>query len=453
VTTARKPHATVQTQSDSVLSYRSKRLCLIIALAAVSRLVLATTLPPQPTWPDGRRYNSIAQHVLRHGAYPTDEHRSSPLHPLVLSVLYAASGSRGVVARIFFALLGTYTCFIVYKLSRLVFNETISWCACLLLAIYPLHIYSSCLYECPQALFILLLLLGTYNLLYAHTKRDSTIRWGAAGLAFGFAALAIPTILTAMPFIAVYLLSTQPLAFRHRLFRVVLLGASCTCIVLTWSVYRLSSTGSFQLVSGAAAEHLFKGNCRLAWRMGKADIADRYHNESPPPEDAKAFAEYEQIQRQACSFPPGPDRDRVYRDAVLSFFRDAPGEAVSLLGRKAVLYWWPYAQTVTRHGMNCRQTRIVQFVSYVPIAVLALIGILTGTSSFRGFNLLLVIIITQWLTYSALLVNTRYRLHVDAFLIVLAAPVLALLLRRFLLLVRRSRPQAGADAPGAEGSS
>ena len=399
-------------------------LLAVIALAAGLRITFALSLPSHPIWPDGHRYNRVAEHILSEGQYPFNESKSAPINALVLAAVYSLVGFNGTAARIVIAIFGTLTCGVLYSIGKKLFGRKAGIIASLMLAVYPLHVYMSSMYEYPQTTFILLLCLAVHQLVSLSQRPNAWYRCAYSGVLLGLAAMTVPTILTAAPFIAIWLLFVGRDAWSRGVMNVMIFAVSCFFVVLSWSAYLYINTGIFRVGSGVGAEALFKGNCSLAWQIGKADIADRYEIEGVPPEHRKAYDEYQSVMQRARSFPAGEARNAVYRDAVKSFFIERPAEAGLLLLRKAVLYWCPYAMTVTRSSHNNNLTKAVQIVSFVPILFLACISVFLQR---RKTSLLMptyLIVLSQWVTYSIYIVTARYRSHVDVFLILLAAPVI-----------------------------
>jgi hypothetical protein len=169
---------------------------------------------------------------------------------------------------------------------------------------------------------------------------------------------------------------------------------------------------------------LFNGNCSLAWPIGKADIADIYEKEGVPAEYKDAYEEYQAVMERAHSFPAGEARNVIYLDAVKHFFVERPKEAGLLLLRKAILYWCPYPMTVTKHSHNNSLTKAVQIISFVPIFVLALVGMYLNKTRITLLMPLFIVVLSQWMTYSIFFPTCRYRSHIDVFLVALAAPVI-----------------------------
>lgn len=396
----------------------------IVFVALVGRCAVALWLPPTATFPDGHRYNRIASNILANGVYPESEEESAPLHPLLLAVLYSAAGENVPAARLMIAVLGSLTCYVMFKLGKVLFDPVVGLVAAALLAVYPLHVFTSALFEYPTCLFILLLNCTILLALGVRSNPRSWARWILTGMVLGLAALAVPTALTAAPFIALWLLRSCPIKYKARLTGVTLLILGCLSTVLPWSLYWYALTGHAQLITGGTAENFFKGNCPLAWDLGKADIADVYAEEGAPPEQRAAYNDYLQVESRARAWPAGPRRDKVYYDAVKAYYTARPREALGLLARKAAMYWLPYAKPVTKHRTDNNYTKILQFITFVPVALLALVGIWFARARWRELAIIYLVVITQWLTYSVFLVTARYRSQIDPLLILLASSVL-----------------------------
>jgi 4-amino-4-deoxy-L-arabinose transferase-like glycosyltransferase len=405
-------------------------LLVIVVMASVLRFGFAVRLPAETIWPDGDRYNKIAQNILSNKQYPAQESHSAPLLPLLLAGIYGLIGFNGTAARIVMALLGTLTCLVVYGIGKQLFGTKSGIIASLVLAFYPFHAYLSSIYEYPQTIFIFILCLAVYELISSFQTPSSSVKLIFSGLFFGLSVLTVPTIVTVLPFIAMWLLFYGRKTWRNRVLQVCIFSISCVTIVFLWSAYIYAGTGKFQLGSGAGAEALFKGNCSLSWQMGKADIADMYDIEGVPVEQRKAYEEYQSVEKQARQFPAGPERDSVYNNAVKRFFTERPKEAGLLLLRKAVLYWCPYAMTVTRSSHNNNLTKVIQIISFSPIFILALFSIYLQKSKLSLLMPIYIIVVLQWLTYTVYIINARYRAQVDVFLIVLAAPVIVSIVTR-----------------------
>mgnify|MGYP005652698309 CR=1 FL=1 len=421
----------------SMLSpFRSQKVLVpMLLLAAVLRLGLAVALKPEPIWPDGKRYNAIAEHILTKGHFPVFGHRSAPLHPLVITGVYAIFGHNGTVARVFFGILGTLTCWLAYILTRDLFGRSSGVVAMALLSVYPLHVYLSASYEYPQALFAFLLTGLMLVLVRLQADPSGWSRWVLGGLLLALAALAIPTILTAAPLIGLLLWYQGRKRWLVRAGKVAGMGATCLLVVLCWSWHWYQVSGQKQLIGGQGPEALWKGNCALAWDPRKSDVADLYTQHGVPQEKREAFEEFISVNEEAKSFPPGQQRNAVYLRAVKQRFAEHPGEQAALLGYKALMFWFPYALTTTNpwtDSIFTIFTQVLQAATFLPILLLALWSTLKARRA-MGARLVIfhIVIVTQWLTYTALMVSARYRSNIDVLLIALASPVVVSLGQRF----------------------
>jgi 4-amino-4-deoxy-L-arabinose transferase-like glycosyltransferase len=337
------------------------------------------------------------------------------------------------------AFFGAITCGVLYLLGKKLFGKTVGLVAALLLAVYPLHVYMSSTYELAQPLFILLLCLTVHQLVSLSQMPSSWYKLISSGFLLGLASLTVPTILSAAPLLAIWLFFVGAQSWRRQVVRVLVFTISCSIVVLSWSAYVYAGSGNFQVGSGRGAMALFNGNCPLAWPIGKADIADIYEKEDVPAEYKDAYEEHQAVMEQAHSFPAGEARNAIYLDAVKRFFVERPKEAGLLLLRKAILYWCPYPMTVTRHSHNNSLTKAVQIISFVPILILALAGMYLNRSRIAFLLPVYIVVLSQWMTYSFFFPTCRYRAHVDAFLILLAAPLVINIERRIRQVIFRGR--------------
>ena len=423
-------------------AFRAALFAIIVCAAGV-RISVALWLPSHSLSLDGRTYNRIASQIVDSGQYPIAEYKSAPLHPLTLAALYAITGPSRTAARLLMAFIGTVTCLLLYHLGKVLFDRTVGLIACGALAVYPLHVYVSGLYEYPQSLFIFLLCADLALLLWAAKPATSSLRAVLPGVVLGMAALAVPPILTAVPFLVLWLLLKGPGNLRGRALRAGTLGLGCVSVVFAWGLYWHSRAGYVMVGSRYGAKNLFKGNCRLMWETGDPDIEDVYSVKGVPAEHLAAFSSYRAIDERAKRLPPGPQRDKVYYSAVVEWYRECPGEAVALLGRKLLGFWRPTPRLVNQHDVDSTLTKIINAISFIPILVLAPVGVVLGWNRRRELMPILAVILTQWVTYAVYHVSVRYRSNIDVLLILLSSIVIA-------ALGRKLRGRSGGMGAGAE---
>ena len=398
-----------------------RTLLIILLVAAAARTSMAFVLEGQPTFPDGVRYQTIAEHVVTHKEYPTYGTYGGPLHPLVLASLYSVLGFSMTAARVLTAVLGTITCGAVYCIGAGLFSRRAGLVAAGLLAVYPLYIFLSALFEYPETLFTLLVALSLLLLIRSSRVSRAWVYWGISGIVLGLASLSIPTSITFVPVLLIWAAVDSSAKSLGRLSKMLAFGLGVSCVVLGWAVHWQSRTGWFMVGSGNGGEALFKGNCELTWLTGEPDIEDVYGTTPPPPEHRNAWAKYKKVMDASRVFPSGPERNRVFYKAVQDWYVTHPAQAFSLLGQKIALYWAPVAKLVCKHSADNTIMRVVQKATFVPILLLAIVGAVASRRHWRDLMPLYLFIGSQWATYSLFSVSVRYRSHIDPMLIVLAA--------------------------------
>ncbi|MFO1418506.1 MAG: glycosyltransferase family 39 protein [Methylotetracoccus sp.] len=237
----------------------------LFVLAFALRCAFALWLPAAIVWPDGERYVLIAENLLAGAGFGSLEMNkiAVPTQPLLIAALLGISGHSYVAARVGFALIGALSCVLTYRLATAVFDRRVGSLAALLLAIYPLHAYSSALFEIPQGIFILLMSAALLALNTFASKRETGMLL-AAGIACGGAALSVPTVLpylAALP--AWFILVDARVGFWLRNTAVFLCGV--VLVLAPWVGRNYAAYDRFVLINAAGGENFWKANSS-AWR-------------------------------------------------------------------------------------------------------------------------------------------------------------------------------------------
>lgn len=162
--------------------------------------------PPDPDMgPDHIEYDLLAQNLALGKGFVLKDATPTTMRPpgvsFLLFPIYYAFGVNYTLARILFCLLGTFTCVVVYFISKKILNETVAVAASLLLAIDPMHFYySSHLFsEVPWALFMSLAV--WFAILFE--KENKAVYGILMGGALGMSAYIRPTALFYLPFYSI----------------------------------------------------------------------------------------------------------------------------------------------------------------------------------------------------------------------------------------------------------
>src|SRR3990172_2718634 len=201
---------------------RSKQLLALILLAAILvRLLIALYMGDQvtvlPGIHDQVSYDALARSLLAGRGYTfsknwypftpanTPTAHWSFIYPLYLAGMYSITGYHPLAARIVQGVVGgALICFLVYRIGRRVVDEDTGLVGAGLAAIYGYFVYYNVALM-TETFFIVFVLFSLYLSLELK-ERPTVTRWILLGLALGMAALFRQTILLFVPFLLLWLL-------------------------------------------------------------------------------------------------------------------------------------------------------------------------------------------------------------------------------------------------------
>ena len=201
---------------------RSKQLLTLILLAAILvRLLIALYMGDQvtvlPGIHDQVSYDALARSLLAGRGYTfsknwypftpanTPTAHWSFIYPLYLAGMYSITGYHPLAARIVQGVVGgALICLLVYLIGRHVVDEDTGLVGAGLAAIYGYFVYYNVALM-TETFFIVFVLFSLYLSLELK-ERPTVTRWILLGLALGMAALFRQTILLFVPFLLLWLL-------------------------------------------------------------------------------------------------------------------------------------------------------------------------------------------------------------------------------------------------------
>ncbi len=278
---------------------------------------------PVRVWDDGtdmESYDHIARWVLKNGWYEksTDV---SPLYPYaVLPGLYALTGTDIFRTLLMQAALDTVTVLLIYLLALRLYGRRAAVYAGLAAAVYaPFIIYQGQLLgEWALGLFVAAFVLTALGF----GEKTSLKRAAAAGLLFGLAVAAKPTVMALAP-IALFLLWWRGgRRWKAALWPagVAVAAALVAILPFTWRNYK--ATGAFHLVRGNSGIMLYMGN------NPSANGAFGY------PRGEKA----DELEARTAGMTL-QEKDKAYHRAAREFMSENPGKFARLLWRKFGLFF------------------------------------------------------------------------------------------------------------------
>lgn len=397
---------------------------LIFLIALLVRGAFAVWLPDDILWLDGQRYVRIAESLLTgHGFGSLQMNKISvPTQPLLIAAFSSVFDGSYTLVRAGFAVLGAATCVLAYRLGTLVFDRGIGIVAGLMLALYPLHAYTSALFEVPQTFFMFTVTAAFLWLFrFPDTRRKSTLF--VAGMFFGVSALSVPTVMPFFPAVLIWLMMIE----RRKSAWLPRMAAYSLGIVIAmspWVIRNYIAYERFVLVNLAGGENFWKANSATYFEHGKRAAV-------LPCESGAAGERYcvdlARVQMEAADKGLSENDAIAYADRAgwqngARYIRENPFRFLQLTGRKLIALFSPRPDAVSTASADDSGVQIlVSLLTYVPILLLGLAGILRIRHQWRHLFPVYAYLSTLIGLYSVFVPTIRYRLPIDFFLILFAA--------------------------------
>ena len=336
-----------------------------------------------------------------------------PLYPYVLALVKLAfADSFFYAVRFLQAVVGAFSCLLVYRIGRRLFAPGIGAIAAFAAAAYgPLIYFDARLL--PTSLATFLGLLGLLLLLYAV---EHPLKWlfMAAGMVWGTAALAVATMLALAPLAAGWLVYRYwHIADRGRVWiGMFLLGVALPIVPVT--LYNDIVGEDAVLISYNGGVNFFIGNNANAERT----LAIR-----PGWEWEELVAE---PLRQGITRPSA--KSSYFYDRAMAFIRDEPVAYIGLLLRKTIQFWSGDEIGRNQEIYYWRKYSSVLALSmwkwglafpFGLVSPLALIGLLVHIRR-RGLTLPFVFVLGYGFAVLVFFVTSRYRVPVVPLLLLFA---------------------------------
>ncbi len=369
---------------------------ILFAAALILRLIHISLLQEGFYFSDYRAYESAARSLLAGEGFGP-EYARPPLYPLFLAANYLLFGVHLLPIRIVQALLGAYSCVLIYTIGEKLFGVRAARIAAWISVVYPYYIFiTGLLYPTMIATF---LLIATIYFTLVAAEKKSLGNAVAASVALAAAALAVPASLAFTPLLIVWFLWRSDLPWkRGMLFSLAHLVVVAGCIA-PWISYGYHQYGRFILIDPRVEKHL-----PVVGTEGGLQNESDFGNG----ERVKLIMKY-----------PG------------RFFLNFVGE---------FLHFWNFVpdRIVTRHQEYRREIyqednrmvldnpyasplmNWVSILSYGPVFLLSLAGLILIRSHRRQLTLPLFLLLSHAVAYSLFFTQIRYRLPVEFCLMLLA---------------------------------
>jgi 4-amino-4-deoxy-L-arabinose transferase-like glycosyltransferase len=399
----------------------SKRLLTLILVAAVLvRIPIAIYMGDQvielPAIQDQVSYDALARSLLDGRGYSFTENwypftkANTPtahwsfLYPLYLAGVYALTGYHPLVARLLQGVVGgALLCFLIYKIGRRVVSEDTGLVGAGLAAVYGYFIYYNValMTETFSIVLVLLILYLSLEL----KEEPILIRWLGLGVSLGLAALLRQTVLLFAPFLLIWLfIELRTRAMRWWYFALPI--AIMLLFVLPWTLRNYQVYREFLLLNSNAGYALYASN--------NPSLGSDWRNEFvvvPIPKELTGLNEAQ--------------LDRALTQRGLEFILADPKRSLWLNLDKSLEYarFWPSSDSSRISNLN----RVLSFGLYLPFMIL---GLFFSVSRWRNFVPLYLFMVIHTGIHLLSWPSPRYRLPVDAVLMVFAGLALVQLVKQ-----------------------
>jgi 4-amino-4-deoxy-L-arabinose transferase-like glycosyltransferase len=389
---------------------------------------------------DAALYNTLARNLVDHGCYCLYNFHQSvsrpPLWPFVMALIYSLAGKEPFYARLFYCLLGSGTCVIVFLFARDLFGRKVALFSGILAAFYPcLFIYDGWLYS--ESLYTFLLTACVY-MLYRLQSMGSFMplsikqhwfshawlvllrgRWAWAimcGVVVGLAALTRPNGLFLTGVVAVWgvvVTRAKIPGWKIVLQNVLVIICVAALIVLPWTYRNYQVTRTFVFVSLGAGEVLKGAYNDVAFsRNGQWSPLDHSSSHDSP------------------GYTPGSDAKDT--SLALTWIRTHLSALPYLLGVHFLDMWIPYTYS---HGLAFEERSVSEQISIMMIVLIYATNIFVMAAATLGLictwkrhrqrllvvYLLLAFIIAQNVVFYG---DMRFRAPIEPMLVLLAGGVI-----------------------------
>ncbi len=284
---------------------------------------------------DTGNFDEFSRGILAGELFQPESIYFNPLYPFFLALVYRVSGPHPLAAMAVQALLDASVCLLLYGISvRALKSRTTGLIAAFIYSAYGLAVfYTGLLLGTTAAAF--LFTLTAFLLLPGGRNNRRGKLWGA-GAVYGLCCLLRPNTLFALPALLFWIASapgTKARSFGRRIRSLVPFGFGLALTLLPFSIRHYRITGEVSLPFGNGGFNFYVGNHPGA--KGTYTYLDGISHS--PAEQIKSsirraenLADREFGTREASGYWFGQARE---------FIRQRPGEFITGLGRKFLLFW------------------------------------------------------------------------------------------------------------------
>ncbi|MDD2804843.1 MAG: glycosyltransferase family 39 protein [Elusimicrobiales bacterium] len=372
----------------------------VFLFALVLRLAYSLPLPPDKLSQDAFGWMDIGWDIAR-GLGVGNSWRP-PGYSYFLAFLFVIFGKSVLAIRAAQALLGAFTCVLLYKTGKRLFSENAGRLAAVMLSFYPYAIaYSG---DALSETFLMFMIVVSVFFTVKTSQEPGWKNILATGVLYGLTGL---TKSTTLPF---FVLACAWLWWNTRSFRVGLLVGLCTLgAILPWSLRNyFHFDKSYVMPVNTPWCHLYGSSCDTAFwseTMGELSTPQSIEQTEPAiPEDWRYLMTL-----------PLPERDKICKQKAKAWISENPDKLLALCWLRFKHFWRLYPMMAYPWQ---KYAAMATSGLYLP---LAFFGLLLSWRQFKKTSLLVALFGSYTLVHLFFVVVLRYRVPIDPFLMLLAA--------------------------------
>ncbi len=339
----------------------------------------------------------------------------APFYPYFLAVLYKIFGHHLFLVRLIQHLIGSLSVILIFLVAKKIFDRKVAILASILAATYWIFIY----YEAELLLDYLLVFWGLL-LIWFLLKAYETLKpttWFFSGIIFGLFAITRPNILIFLPFLLLWMiwaLRKQMSAVKISIFYGwILIGMILIIFPITVRNY-LAGKDPVLIASQGG----------INFYIGNNSQSDGMSAVVPELGDDWEYADCQFIAEQFLDrkLKPSEVSDFYYKKGWNFIFKQ-PAQSLTLLIKKLYVFWNKFEISNNQNIYFFKQYSVLSkilFLGFWFMGPLGLLGIFLSLMRGPRTSLILLFIFSYMFSVVMFFVNSRFRLPVLPFLIILA---------------------------------
>jgi tetratricopeptide (TPR) repeat protein len=340
----------------------------------------------------------------------------APLYAYFLGAIYAIFGPSLTAAKIVQHIIGAFSCSLIFLFTDRYFNRKVALISGLISAFYWVFIYfeDELLLDSLLVLFAVILIWSLFRVF----EKPNLKRFLLSGILLGLATITRPNFLIMLPVIAIWVFYAFNLDIKEKIARLLILTAGCAMMISPVTIRNITVGDDMVLIASQGGINFYIGN--NAYATGATAVMPEFG-----PTWQYADCEYlakletgrigqEMKQSRVSSF---------YYNRALKFILSEPAEWIYLMIKKLSYFWNAYEISNNQNLYFFRKfasiTVILPPLLFL-IAPLSLIGLWHLFLKDARYHIMGLFILTYMLTIIGFFVNSRFRLPVLPFLIILS---------------------------------